>query len=668
MSPFMLGILILFISALLALALRREHEAASRVGAFGAMLGCAVATIPVLRAMAGAEIPSLILPWSMPCGSLIFRIDLLSALFLLPILLVSALGALYGLAYLRPYADRKPVGSLGRCWFWYNLLVAGMLLVCVSHNALMFLVAWELMSLASFFLVAFDDEKTEVRDSAWTYFIATHLGTAFIIALFLTMGVAAGSFDFADFHKATLGPGVMGVLFLFAVIGFGTKAGFMPFHVWLPEAHPVAPSHVSAVMSGVMIKTGIYGLLRMLMLMGHPPAWWGWTLIGIGLVSGVLGVLFALAQHDLKRLLAYHSVENIGIIAMGSGLGMLGISIGSPLLTTLGFAGALLHVINHALFKSLLFFGAGAVQHGAGTREMDHLGGLLKRLPLTGLFFLIGAVAISGLPPLNGFVSEFLIYLGAFHSGATLHGTAALSGVAVITGLALIGGLAAACFTKVFGTVFLGAPRTEHAAHAHECGILMWLPMLTLAALCAAIGLCAPLAANAMAPVVANMTGLAPEQTALAVTYAQWPLTGVVTAAVALLLALCLLALLRRRLLARRSVGATGTWDCGYARPTARMQYTSSSFAQPITDCFRMFLGTRTSLRAPGEPFPQQPGRLSTETPDIFIARFYRPLFSWITRPLSWTLNVQHGRVQLYVLYVALTLVALLIWALGWPQ
>jgi len=277
MSPFMLGITILLLSALMALALRGRSAAASRAGAFGAILGCAVAAIPVIRVAAGADIPSLVLPWSMPSGSLIFRIDLLSALFLMPILLVSALGALYGIEYLRPYAGRKPRGALGNCWCWYNLLVAGMLLVCVAQNALMFLVAWELMALASFFLVAFDSEKAGVRESAWTYFIATHLGTAFILALFLVMGLAAGSFDFSDFHKISFSPGVMGALFLFAVVGFGTKAGFMPFHVWLPEAHPVAPSHVSAVMSGVMIKTGIYGLLRMLTFMGHPPAWWGWT-------------------------------------------------------------------------------------------------------------------------------------------------------------------------------------------------------------------------------------------------------------------------------------------------------------------------------------------------------------------------------------------------------
>ena len=267
------------------------------------------------------------------------------------------------------------------------------------------------MSLASFFLVMFDDEKESVRRAGWIYLVAMHLGTAFLLAMFLLLGQERRLAGF----RAALGRARRrsGVLFLLAVVGFGTKAGFIPLHVWLPEAHPAAPSHVSAVMSGVMIKTGIYGLLRMLTLLGPPPAWWGWTLLGIGVVSGVLGVLFALAQHDLKRLLAYHSVENIGIIALGLGVGLLGISYGNPTMAALGFAGGLLHVVNHAVFKSLLFLGAGSVLHATGTGEIDRLGGLLKRMPVTGATFLVGAAAISGLPPLNGFVSEFLIYLGA---------------------------------------------------------------------------------------------------------------------------------------------------------------------------------------------------------------------------------------------------------------
>ena len=276
---------------------------------------------------------------------------------------------------------------------------------------------------------------------------------------------------------------------MLALVGFGTKAGFIPLHVWLPEAHPAAPSHVSAVMSAVMIKTGIYGLVRVMMLLGAPQAWWGWVLCGIGLSSGVIGVLLALAQHDLKRLLAYHSVENIGIIALGLGVGTLGLCAGLPAVAVMGFAGALLHVLNHALFKGLLFLAAGNVVHSAHTREIDHLGGLLRRMPRTGAIFLIGAAAISGLPPLNGFISEFLIYLASFKGAVTLEGANSVPMLATIAGLALIGGLAAACFTKAFGIVFLGQPRSEHAEQAHEVGLAMVMPGVVLAAACILIGL-----------------------------------------------------------------------------------------------------------------------------------------------------------------------------------
>ena len=288
-------------------------------------------------------------------------------------------------------------------------------------------------------------------------------------------GRGSGGLDFNQLGGLT--PELAGLCFVLAVIGFGAKAGILPFHVWLPEAHPAAPSHVSALMSGVMIKTGIYGILRILTFLGPLPAWWGCALICIGLFSGVIGVLFALAQHDLKRLLAYHSVENIGIIVMGLGIGLFGISTGSPALAVLGFAGGILHVANHALFKGLLFLGAGSVIHGAHTHEIDHLGGLLKRMPWTALTFLIGSIAISGLPPLNGFVSEFLIYVGAFDGALPAKGVSAVPLLAVIAGLALIGGLATACFTKAFGIVFLGEPRSDHPARARESGMGMILQL-----------------------------------------------------------------------------------------------------------------------------------------------------------------------------------------------
>ncbi len=356
------------------------------------------------------------------------------------------------------------------------------------------------MSLASFFLVMFDHEKDEVMRAGWTYLAATHLGTAFLLVMFLVLG-AGGSLDFSALTASGL-PAAL--VFAAALIGFGTKAGFVPLHVWLPEAHPAAPSHVSALMSGVMIKTGIYGLLRVMTFLGAPAAWWGWSLVVIGAVSGVAGVLFALAQHDLKRLLAYHSVENIGIIALGLGIGILGTVSANPVVAAMGFCGALLHVVNHGIFKSLLFLGAGSVLHATGTRAIDRLGGLIKSMPVTGAAFLVGAAAICALPPLNGFVSEFLVYSAAFNSVAA--GTQVWGGMVVIGGLALIGGLAAACFTKAFGVVFLGEPRSRDAVGVHEAPLSMCWPMATLAALCLAIGLTAPWMVELVMPAVAQLT------------------------------------------------------------------------------------------------------------------------------------------------------------------
>jgi hydrogenase-4 component B len=439
-------------------------------------------------------------------------------------------------------------------------------------------------------------------------------------------------------------------------------------HVWLPEAHPAAPSHVSAMMSGVMIKTGIYGLLRVLTMLGEPPTWWGWTLVGIGVVSGVMGVLYALSQHDLKRLLAYHSVENIGIIALGLGVGLLGITYESPAMAALGFTGALLHVINHAVFKSLLFLDAGAVLHAASTGEMDRLGGLLKRMPVTGTTFLIGAAAISGLPPLNGFVSELLIYLGAMAGlDGQSHAAAAwpLIGVLVVGGLALIGGLAAACFSKAFGIVFLGEPRSDEAARAHEVGAAMRWPMVVLAGLCVVIGLAAPLWPLVLQPAMAILVpDNLREAAASGAKQAAGSLLAMVVGSYVLLGLIVLIASLRRKLLAGRRVEQTVTWGCGYAAPTPRMQYTASSFARPLTLWFRQFLQPTDELHQPRGLFPKN-ASLHTHTPDLFRRFVYEPLFAgiaWLASKLRW---LQEGHIQIYVLYIALTILILLIWKLG---
>ncbi len=658
MALFLGGLVVLLVGGFASFLAGRRPTLASAVGAGSAVFGSVVAVIPAFRIFSSGLTESSQLRWNLPIGSFFIQIDPLSALFLIPIFGLSAVAAVYGAEYLSIYRHEK---NLGVPWFFYNLLVIGMALVVVARNAVLFLVAWEVMSLASFFLVTFEYERQTVCRAGCVYLIAMHIGTAFLIAFFILLGCQAGSLDF---DKAPLLSSFWaGVLFLLAVVGFGTKAGFIPLHVWLPYAHPAAPSHVSAVMSGVMIKTGIYGLVRALTILGTPPAWWCWLLIAIGAASGILGVLFALAQHDLKRLLAYHSVENIGIITMGLGVGLLGVNMNSPTLSILGFGGGLFHVINHAVFKGLLFLGAGSVLRSTGTGHIDLLGGLIKRMPWTACTFLIGSIAISGLPPLNGFVSEFLIYFGVFKAGLTGGPEAVISALIVIGSLALIGGLALACFAKAFGIVFLGEPRSAHAEQAQECGWGMKSSLLILAAFCILLGVLSPLVVRSAASVVSEITALPPDQVRTELAGISSILMQVVAASLILIGTVALSITLRKRLLRGRSVRQAVTWDCGYAEPDSRMQYTATSFAQPLTDLFGFFLRTHKDVSPPKGVFPGE-SALDTETADICEKYVYQPAFKRISSAFSRLRWLQHGRLQVYVLYIALTLWILLIWKL----
>jgi hydrogenase-4 component B len=657
MSALLIALLSFGVGGIGALAFARSGRGSALCGVGGILLGCVCGIVPAVRVMLGEPSATLRMAWDVPYGSLFLELDPLSGFFLIPVFLLCALAAIYGAEYLEAYRGRK---SLGPPWFFFNLLAASMVVVILARNGVLFLMAWEMMALSSFFLVTFEDEKESTRQAGWTYLVASHIGTAFLLVLFILLGRASGSLDF-DRFSASSGAGL---LFVLALAGFGTKAGFIPLHVWLPEAHPAAPSHVSAVMSAVMIKTGIYGLVRVMMILGAPQVWWGWVLCAIGLSSGVIGVLLALAQHDLKRLLAYHSVENIGIIALGLGVGTLGLRAGLPGVAVIGFAGALLHVLNHALFKGLLFLAAGNVLHGAHTREIDHLGGLLRRMPRTGAIFLIGAAAISGLPPLNGFVSEFLIYLASFKGAVSLGGVGSVPMLATIAGLALIGGLAAACFTKAFGIVFLGQPRSENAEHAREAGLAMVIPGFVLAAACILIGLLGASVVGSMAPLISEVTGLSATIVRASLSTATHSLalvsiTGSALVGIATLLAVC-----RAIALSGRSVSIGVTWDCGYAEPSRRMQYSASSFAQPLTDTFDLVLQTRRVLVAPHGFFPKE-ASLATETPDPCQEYIFRPLFRAIGRDLLRLRPLQQGQVQLYILYIAATLLLLLLWQLA---
>ncbi|MGH9485263.1 MAG: proton-conducting transporter membrane subunit, partial [Terriglobales bacterium] len=444
------------------------------------------------------KIPSVLMT-----GGLSFGVDGLSAVFLVPIFGLGALGAVYGLDY---WSQTRHVRNGRKLRLFWGIAVSAMAVVTVARQSFAFLAGWEIMAVAAFMLLSTEDQDPAVRRSAWLYLIATHLGTLCLFAAFALLRGASGGYQFVQLRVDQTGLGILYAIFFLALTGFGLKAGIMPLHFWLPGAHANAPSHVSALMSGVVIKMGIYGLLRITSLLPQPPLAWGAVVLALGAVSGVAGVLYALAQHDLKRLLAYHSIENIGIILLGLGLALVGRTLHRPIWVVLGLSGCLLHVWNHGLFKALLFLGAGSVQHATRTREIDRLGGLARRMPWTAGLFLVGAVAICGLPPLNGFVSELLIYLGLLRTmgGGEAAWLPAALGLPV---LGLIGALALACFVKVYGVIFLGAPRTEVAVDAHEAGIRMLVPMALLALACAAIGLAPQWVERPLARAVEAWTG-----------------------------------------------------------------------------------------------------------------------------------------------------------------
>lgn len=582
--------------------------------------------------------------------TLSLAVDSLSMAFLLPIFLVAPLIALYGYDYLEKPGQswRVAVSAL----FFSSLLVA-MILVTIADSMVSFGLAWELMSLSSYLLVLFDYEKKETQQAGALYLLFTQTGALLLFAAFGLIFSATGSLAFTGIGQLPH-PIKLAVFFL-TLVGFGSKAGIFPLHIWLPHAHPAAPSHVSALLSGVMIKMGVYGILRIYLLLDDPSPIFPQTILICGMLSGVLGVVYALGKHDLKRLLAYHSIENIGIILIGAGLGMLGVTSANPLMAAFGFTGCLLHVFNHALFKSLLFMGAGAVLQKSGTRHIDQLGGLMKTMPVTGRTFLAGSVAISGLPPLNGFVSEFLIYCAAFQ-GLRLPGSALLLSMFAIISLAIIGGLAAGCFTKVVGVVFLGEPRSEQGRNTVEVGPTMRLAMTLLALICLVIGVWPePFIRLALSGLrdFAPLAGIGPE--------IMGSIPGNLAFAARLFLGLFLASFLLRRLLYRgKPITRSSTWGCGFTQPTARMQYTGTSYAMSMVDFFRPFVRVRNQYSGINKLFPKWTGYANKveDIAEIGLERgLIRPLFRGLGK-LRW---IQHGNIQLYIGYIIVTIAVLLL-------
>ncbi|GFO60153.1 hydrogenase [Geomonas silvestris] len=629
--------------------LLRPGESGQKLASLLAVAASALALPALISLLVAGKTSRYVFNWGLPFGPTELSFDPLSLLFLIPIFLVFPLGSLYALGYW-PNASRPSTGP--SLTFFYGLLSASMALVVLAHSGPLLLMAWEVMALSGFFLLLPEHESAEVRGAATVYLVASHVGVAGLFVLFSELRMVTGSFLFPETGSLALAGGAATVVFLAALVGFGSKAGLMPLHIWLPAAHANAPSHVSALLSGVMLKMGIYGLLRVLSFFGERPLWWGGTILVLGLVSALLGIAIAAVQKDFKRLLAYSSIENLGLIAAGIGMALIGQETGNPRLAYLGLAGALFHLLNHSLFKPLLFFCAGSVLHATGTRDLDLMGGLGKRLPRTALLSLVGAVAICGLPPFNGFASEFLLYLGFLGEARAPLPYLGL-GVPV---LALVGGVAAISFVKLYGITFLGAPRSEAAAHGHEAPAAMLFPMAVLGVLCLLGGLCPVLFLTLVQPVLATVVPQAAGFAGLPYSLLWFAAAG----GVLLVLALGLSWLLRRR--QQVLPAETGpTWGCGYLAPTPRMEYTGSSFGLLFGSFSSGVVRTRTSTRAPRGLVPgaARAGYLPEET---LLERLILPALGLVGIAFRYLRRVQHGEVHLYIIYIFITLLALMLW------
>ncbi|MBI2067569.1 MAG: hydrogenase [Deltaproteobacteria bacterium] len=621
-------------------------------GCAGVFAGSMIGLIFSLRALVRGESETISLGSPLPALTLALGIDPLSAYFLVAVFGLSLLAALYAWGYLEDQESLLP--SLP----FFPLLVASMATVVAVRDGFFFLIVWEVMSLASFFLVTAEHGLRGARHAGWIYLIATHLATAFLMAFFILLCKKTGSFAFDSFvDRAFPSPFFTSLLFFFALIGFGTKAGIFPFHVWLPHAHSAAPSYISALMSGVMIKTGIYGLLRVLTFLGTPPVWWGSVLILLGLFSAFLGILHALVQKDLKRLLAYSSIENIGIIMVGMGLGVIGMAEKNSLIMLLGFGGALFHVWNHALFKGLLFFGAGSVIHATHSRILERLGGLLKKMPVTGTTFFMGAVALCGLPPLNGFVSEWLIYWGGFHGLSTLSHLPFFLSVAAVIGIAFAGGLAIVCFSKAFGVVFLGEPRGTKINEVQEATLSERIAMGMLALLCGILGLFSNLIWPLIEQTTATLDPLILDPAHEVVV----PLLSLSRIFILLLGLFLILWVIRALIFRTRAVRKSVTWDCGFALPSARMQYTGASLVEPLMNFFKPILRVETRCERPRGLFPKETC-FEQQVEDLAEHGIFRPLFQKISDLFSALRALQGSHVQNYLVLIFGALIFLILW------
>ena len=607
-----------------------------------------LSSIIAFQALAGENFEYLF-EGSLVTGKIPLRADALSGWFILVINFTFITGAIYGMHYMKPFRSQKTNLSL-HC-ISFILVQSSLISICFLQNTIAFLIAWEIMALSSFLLIIFEHNKRETINAGINFLVQSHICIMFLTLGFIWVALKMNSYDFKAITLFSTSNSLLtGVaLFLCFFSGFAIKAGFVPFHTWLPYAHPAAPSHVSGVMSGVIIKIGIYGIMRMLLLIKSDYLVLGYIILFISIVTGIYGVMLAIIQHNLKRLLAYHSIENIGIIGIGIGLGCIGIGKANNLLTILGFSGALLHTLNHSLFKSILFYGAGNVYQSTHTMDIEKLGGLAKRMPHTTFLFLIAALAICGLPPFNGFVSEFLIYNGLFMG---FHGSdnALLSSIVCgLFGLALIGGLAMLCFTKAFGSVFLGTNR--HTLHdPEEAGFGQLIPMYVIVLLIMAIGLFPKAFIEALSQPLILFTHTSPFKIQPGIQPVTEALSMIGNCAMGLLLLAGLIYLIRTRVTIDKPQYFKPTWGCGYVTPTAKMQYTASSFSRAYRKLAEPFLSVSKKKKELTEVFPTTGGH-ETHPYDKAEKWFIDYPLQLLKTFFNRFAFLQNGNLQFYILY-----------------
>ena len=656
MNSFFIGIVILLLSGFVAGLFANRFKVA--VLSILTAIASAFCLVPAVHTLATGEYFVKTFVFNDLFGAVNFVIDPLSAFFIVVISVMSLASVIYSKGYLKPYIDAGK--NINSHLVFLPVLIGSMMSVVTCQNAFMFLICWEVMSLSSFFLVIFENEKKEVLKAGSKYLVFMHISVIFIMVAFALLALKSGTFDFSGF-KAVLehNSHFTNIIFMLLFVGFGTKAGFVPFHNWLPDAHPAAPSHVSAIMSGVMIKTGIYGILRALTLIGTPSKSIAYTVLIISLVSSLYGVLYAISQHDLKRLLAYHSIENIGIIGLGLGVGMLGQAYNHPLVAVMGYAGGILHILNHSIFKELLFLSAGSVYTKTHTRNIEVLGGLIKSMPKTAILFLIGSVAICGLPPFNGFISEFMVYFGMF-KGLSIHNFfTCIMILFAIAGLALVGTMAVLCFSKAFSIIFLGLPRSESAEKVDsDTSCSMILPMSFLALLTLVIGLCPQYVFDIMLKPVSVLTNVSGtclcEPAMLMQTIALY--AGIYVLFILLLIGLKLV-------FTKGKIKMHETWECGYNRANNHMQYTASSYASPFLSMLNPLFKKVFDIEKPRKLFPQS-AHFSLHVEDIEEAYVIDPILKSDEWFLSKFEGLQSGNIQAYIKYGLIFLLIVIIGSL----